>query len=270
MDIGLVLSGGGARCFAQIGALAAFEDRDINVRGIAANSSAAILGAFYTAGHDARTILSIFKELDYTQFIHPDGFGGLLKHTGVEELLRPYVPKTFEELNMPYAIPTVDIQTAAQIVYTTGELIPVVCASNALPGLFVPVEHQGHFLMDGGILNNVPVDLIRPLVPAPAVAVDVRLSPTERLNLQREEKSLWDKLKPPFSIGTPLTIEILKKAYTITQTRLIELTYTMHPPDLIIRPDLGDDFQLQDFGRIDEGFKIGYEATIRALDQKGW
>ena len=270
MDIGLVLSGGGARCFAQIGALAAFEDYGLKVGGLAANSSAAILGALYAAGLKPKKIFAIFKELDYSQFLDPNGVGGFLDHTGVERLLRPYVPKTFEELIMPYAVPTVDIQTAEQVVFTSGELIPVVCASNALPGLFVPVEHQGRFLMDGGILNNVPLDLIRPLVQGPAVVVDVRLSPTKRLALKQDSRSLWEKLTSSFSGSMPLTGEILMKAYTITQSRLIELHYAMHPPDLAVRPDLGDDFELQDFGRIDEGYDKGYQATMHALEHKGW
>ncbi|MEX2534190.1 MAG: patatin-like phospholipase family protein [Trueperaceae bacterium] len=269
VGIGLVLSGGGARCLAQIGALKALEDRGTEVGAIAANSTAALLGAIYAAGHPASSLYELAAGLDYSRFLRLSGEGGLLGHDGVAALLREYVPETFEELAIPLAVPAVDIQNGEMLVFSAGPLVEPVCASNALPGLFVPVEHQSRFLMDGGIIDNVPVDLIRPLYNGPVVVVDVRLSPTERLDLERPNEGLWERLRNSFSSGLPLSVDILMKAYTITQSRLIEFTYAAHPPDLIIRPELGDDFDLQDFGRFDEAYDLGYRAATEKLEQAG-
>ena len=269
MGIGLVLSGGGARCFAQIGALKALEDQGIEIGAIAANSTAAILAALYAAGMPASDLYELVSDLDYSSFFHLDGNGGLLGHEGVVELLREHVPETFEELAIPLAVPAVDIENAEMLVFSAGPLIEPVCASNAFPGLFVPVEHRGRFLMDGGIIDNVPVDLIRPLNEGPVVVVDCRLSPTMSLDLRSPEEGLLARVKAAFSSSTTLTFDILMKAYTITQSRLIELTYCMHPPDLTIRPELGDHFGIEDFGRLDEGFDLGYQATVSGIEGLG-
>lgn len=267
MGIGLVLSGGGARCLAQIGALKALEDRGTKVGAIAANSTAAVLAAIYAAGHSAEELYEIVDGIDYARFLQPDGDGGLLGHEGVAGLLREHVPATFEELEIPLVVPTVDIQNAEMLVFSSGPLVEAVCASNAFPGLFVPYEYQGRYLMDGGMISNVPVDLIRPVHQGPIVVVDVRLSPKERLDLGSPNDGLWRKLKSTLSPGLPLSASILMKAYNITQSRLIELTYAAHPPDVIVSPGLGDGFELQDFGRLDEAHAVGYRATMEALDR---
>ncbi|HEX7021651.1 MAG TPA: patatin-like phospholipase family protein, partial [Trueperaceae bacterium] len=166
MRIGLVLSGGGARSFAQIGALLALDDYGAEVAAIAATSTGAVLAALYAAGNSARAVQDIVRGIDYTSFLDPNGEGGLIGHRGVEALLAAHAPETFEELSIPLAVPTTDIQNARQLVYRSGPLRPPVCASNAFPGLFVPVAFDGRFLMDGGILNDVPLDLIGTLTTA--------------------------------------------------------------------------------------------------------
>lgn len=159
MKIGLVLSGGGARCFAQVGALQAFEDHGVEVTAIAANSTAAFIGAFFAAGHSASAIYNIVKEIDYSTLLDFKGGGGMMGHQGIEVLLRRHVPETFEQLNVPLVVPAVDIQSAERVVLSAGALVPALCATNAFPGVFRPVALDGHELMDGGILSNVPLDL---------------------------------------------------------------------------------------------------------------
>jgi NTE family protein len=265
VDIGVVLSGGGARCLAQIGALKALEEHGLRITAISANSSAAILGALYAAGHEADRIVDIVKNIDFKTFFDPDGRGGLIGHAGVEALLREHAPETFEELVIPLAVPAVDIQSAEMLVLKSGPLVPAVCASNAFPGLFTPVEHLGRYLMDGGILNNVPVDVIRTMTTAPVVVVDVRPSPRERIDFG--EAGFWERLTAPFSADQPMpvTVMILMKAYTITQARLIELRYAMYPPDYMIAPELDEDFHIQEFDRFEEAHELGYQKAKEVL-----
>ena len=270
MRAGLVLSGGGARCFAQLGALAAFDESGVEVAAIAANSTAAVLAALYAAGRTPAEIREIITDFDFASLVKFPGRAGLLKSDGIAGLLRKHVPETFEELRIPLAVPTVDIQSARQLVFTSGPLIDPVCASNAFPGLFEPIEIDGHFLLDGGILNNLPVDLIRSLHPGQVAVVDTRVPATQHLDLESNEESFWTRLRSAFTPGTPLMVEILMKAYTITQTRLIEIMLAAHPPDLTIVPPLGEDFALQDFGRIDEAYDLGFREAHAQLQRAGW
>lgn len=265
MHVGLVLSGGGARCFAQIGALRAFEERGVRVSAVAANSAAGFIGALLASGHSAATIYEIFSEADYGSLLDVKGGGGLLGHAGIEALLAEHLPETFEDLAIPLVVPAVDIRTAERVVLSSGPLLTALCASNAFPGLFRPVELAGRRLMDGGILSNVPLDLIRPLTSAPILVVDVRPPPTKPLELPPEDAGTWERLRASFDGGVPLVIQVLEQAYTITQSRLIELTYAMHPPDFTVTPELGADFDVQDFSRFEEAYDLGLQATRRAL-----
>ncbi|TVR88389.1 MAG: alpha/beta hydrolase [Trueperaceae bacterium] len=267
-EIGLVLSGGGARCFAHVGALQAIEEEGLRVSAIAANSSAAIIAALYASGHDARAVANIVRGIDYETFFDADGSTGLIGHDGVEALLAEHAVDTFEQLTIPLAVPAVDIELAEMLVFTEGPLSPAICASNAFPGLFTPVEHEGRFLLDGGILNNFPVDLIRSMTSRPILAIDVRPSPKRSLGLDEEEAgSFLGKIGKLFTHGVPITIDILMQAYTITQTRLVEVTVAMHPPHVWLRPDLPHDFETQDFSRFDDGFEVGYRSVRTAVER---
>jgi NTE family protein len=143
MKVGLVLSGGGARCFSHIGGLKALEEHGIEVSSIAGSSSGAIIGALYAAGLDADTLYLIIKSINYGSFWRTGAKGGLISHDGLAELVSVHAPKTFEELKIPLAVTTVDIQSAELIVLQHGELTPAVCASNAFPGPlpFRPLPH---------------------------------------------------------------------------------------------------------------------------------
>lgn len=263
-EIGLVLSGGGARCFAQLGALRAIEEAGWRVGAITANSSAAILGALYAACLDAAVVEGILRDIDFSSFLVPDASAGLIGHDRVEELLRDHAPSTFEELSIPLAVPAVDIERAELLVFRTGPLRPPVCASNAFPGLFSPVLHEGRYLMDGGIVNNFPVDLIRTLAHHPVLAVDVRPSPTAPLDLDRRPRSFIDRLSGLVDGGVPTTVRILMQAYNITQSRLVAMNCALHPPDVWLRPDLPHDLDVQDFSRVDEAFDIGFRSVEEA------
>jgi NTE family protein len=270
MKVGLVLSGGGARCFAHIGGLKALEEQGIKVSSIAGSSSGAILGALYAAGLDADTLHIIVKTLNYSDFWRTGVKGGLISHEGIAELLNVHAPKTFEELKIPLAVTTVDIQSGELIILQRGELTPAVCASNAFPGLFAPIKHLDRYLMDGGILNNFPVDVIRTMTTDPVIAFDATVSERRKLDFDGEEPKpgLLGRVSAAVkkeALPTPLLIDVLVKAYTITQTRLIELRSTMHPPDYVVKPALPDDLGIESFGRFEEAYELGYDATKEFL-----
>lgn len=269
MDIGVVLSGGGARCFAQIGVLRALEERGFAVKAISSCSASAIIGALHAAGHSAARIQRIFEEMNFAELLdlNLESKSGMIGFEGLQEALSPYLPETFEELGYPVAAVAVDVQNGQSYVFRSGPLLRGLLASNAFPGIFSPVKDEGRYLIDGGTLNIVPVDIIRTLTTLPVIAVDVTLPVTRKLELEDAgEHTLWNRLASslsPQNITRPL--ELIEKAYTITQGRLAQLMIAMHPPDYIIKPPLDEDMMPQDFGRMNEAVACGYDEAVVAL-----
>lgn len=267
LNIGLVLSGGGARCFAQLGVLRALEERRLRPVAVAACSTAAILGALVARGYPADDILRRVRDLDWKRLIHLDFGRGVLDSEGIARWLEGQVPATFEELSLPYAVVAVDIQRGELLEFSSGPLLPPVLGSNAFPGLFNPVEYQGRFLMDGGILNEIPVDVVRRLTGEKVVAVDVTTTPGRHVDLGHPD-NLWGLLTGALRHEPPLALELVRQAYIITRQFVNDSRYEAHPPDLIIRPELDGDIRTEDFGKLEEAAERGYDAANKALD--GW
>jgi len=265
--ISLALSGGGARCFAQIGVLLALEEAGYSVSAIAANSSAAIIAAVYATVADASELERIFKNTDLVKLLDAGGVNGLLGHDGIRELLAEHAAPSFEELRIPLVVPAVDIQQAELLVFGSGELAAPVCASNAFPGLFVPVEHQGRFLMDGGIINNFPVDLIRTITTDKVLAVDARSPLDHDLGLADDDSpdSLLQRIGQLFSREDSSPVDLVIQAYKITQGKLMDVTMALHPPDVLLAPELPADLQVQSFNRLSEAIEIGRASAEAAI-----
>lgn len=264
--VGLALSGGGARCFAHIGALAALEEEGLRPCAIAANSSAAIVAAFYAAGNDARDVEAIVRAIDFTEFLDPGGAGGMIEHDVIERALERDAPATFEELAVPLAVPAVDIERGELLIYSSGPLRHPVCASNAFPGLFTPVRFEGRHLLDGGILNNFPVDVAQAMTHRPIVAIDVQPPHTGPLDLDPEEPdTLVQKAASLFGQGGPNVVDILMRSYAITQARLHDILIAAHPPGVVLRPTLPDDLELQSFDRLDDAIECGFRCVQEAV-----
>ncbi len=272
MKIGVVLSGGGARCFAHIGVLRALEEHGFEPVAMSTCSAGAIVGALHAAGHSPRRIEEIFRDANFLKVldIDFDGGHGLIGYDGLRELLEPHLPETFEALNYPFAAVSVDVQQGKLHILTNGPLVRRVCASNAFPGVFDPVEDEGRYFIDGGTLNIVPVDVIRALTDAPVIAADVTLPIDRPVELPKpQEDGLLHRVASrlnPKQLMVP--VEIAEKAFTITQGKLSELIYAMHPPDLIIKPPLPQDLMPHHFNRIDDAVKCGYEGTLKALQDR--
>lgn len=270
MQVGVVLSGGGARCFAHIGALRALAERGFSPVAMSTCSAGAIIGAFHAAGHPPERIEEIFRGTNFLKIldIDFDGGYGLIGYEGLERLLEPYLPLAFEDLNYPLAAVAVDVQQGRLHVLKSGLLVRRICASNAFPGVFDPVEDEGRYFIDGGTLNIVPVDVIRTLTNEPVIAVDVTVPIDRQVELTQPEGGLWSRLTSRLSLKQfSVPLELAEKAYVITQGKVSELMYAMHPPDLIIRPPLPHDLMPHSFGRLDDAIRCGYEGTLRALDE---
>jgi NTE family protein len=265
--IGLALGGGGARGYAHIGVLRAIERRGLEVAAIAGCSMGGIIGALHAAGHPSEEIHDIFRGLDLIKLLDRSRMGGLIGGKGITRTLEKHLPHTFEELAVPVCVTAVDVQRGRLVVLNRGELLPALRATSALPGVFAAVRHAGRVLIDGGLLNNMPVDVIRNMTLAPVVAVDTS-APADRKLVFTDERSLWEKMREPLLRGKrPLLFEMLMKAIDIPQAPLTSMRLSLNPPEVLIRPGLDPDLKIEDYTRLDEAVQRGFEAAEFELEE---
>ena len=270
MHIGLVLGGGGGRCLAHIGVMQALEEQDIQIDAIAGSSTGAILGALFAAGHRALEVRRIVKDTNLLGLLSPtvNIAGGLTDQDGVAELLSQHLPETFEELDIPFAATATDIQKGEMVVLKRGPLARAVCASNAFPGVFEAERLDGRYLIDGGTLNNLPVDIITTLTEAPVLAADVSPSASRPLSFS-ESDSLLGTAKDALKGQVVLPTTMLRKAYIISQAFIIDARLEKNPPAVLLRPEFPEDFGIATFNRLDDAVSIGYKATAELLEREG-
>ena len=269
MEVGLVLGGGGARGFAHIGVLRCLMERKVTPVTIAGCSMGGIIGALFAAGHRPDDIREIFDEVDTIRLLDVPKRGSLFGGMGVARELDKYLPETFADLNIPLAVTAVDVQEGVMVVLHEGALVPALRATSAFPGIFSPVDYEDRILIDGGVLNNVPIDVARTMTSRPIIAVSVAAPPNRRLAFH-DSRSFWDRIKDPFVPGKrPLVIELFMKAFDIPASVITDVTLTIHRPEVLVKPDLDPDLKLEDYKRMDEAIEAGYAAATSALDQAG-
>lgn len=226
--IGLALGGGGAKGLAHILMLESLDEATLHPALIAGTSIGAIIGALYAAGLSGREIHALIeqffvdhkqagnslfampKSLRWLDFIDPAlSGGGLLDSSDFIEYLGEVLPVgRFEELKIPLRVVAAELSTGKQVVIDTGELLPALQASMAVPGVFPPVRWNGRLLVDGGVANPLPYDLL--LTDADIViAIDVsgERSPEDGENLS----SLGVLLQSFHNMGRNILLEKLKQ-----------------------------------------------------------
>jgi NTE family protein len=160
MKTGLVLSGGGARGIAHLGVLEALEEFGVRLDAIAGTSSGAIVAALYAAGNRPRQIKAMLKENSYFGFSRIRlNQGGIFSMEGLKDLLQSHIgPGSFEELPGKIFVVATNITEGRTAIFSSGSLLEPILASAAVPFLFEPVIYQDKEWVDGGILNNFPVE----------------------------------------------------------------------------------------------------------------
>ncbi len=160
MKTGIVLSGGGARGIAHLGVLQALEESGIRIDAMAGTSSGAIVAALYAAGNRPGHIKELLKENSYfgVSRIRLRG-AGIFNMEGLKQLLQQHIASAcFEDLPIKVFVAATDIAERRSVIFSKGSLLEAVMASACVPFLFEPVSYQGKEWVDGGILNNFPVE----------------------------------------------------------------------------------------------------------------
>ncbi len=263
MKIALVLGGGGARGFAHIGVLKSLAQRGIEPVAIAGCSMGGLIGALFAAGMDHNQILDMVQTTKPWKLLDISRMGSLIGGKGMAHQMEKYLPKTFEELNLPLAVTAVDLQAGKLVVFNEGPLHPALRGTSSIPGIISPERYGERYLIDGGLLNNLPVDVIHSLSNSPVVAVDV--APEAHRNIPLDDSLLTRSKKVIKGESRPLVFELFMKAFDIPQVMLTQTRLALNPPDLLIRPKLPLDLKIEDMTRYEEAMDAGYEAAEIAL-----
>lgn len=159
--LGIALSGGGARGISHLGVLKALEENGIRPDIISGTSAGAIVGGFYCAGYAPDDILTILIKTKMLAIFKPAfSWQGLLSMDKLLKILKDNLPATFEELDKPLIVAATNLEVGKTQYFDKGNLHETILASCCLPVLFNPIEIEGTKYIDGGILNNLPVEAL--------------------------------------------------------------------------------------------------------------
>jgi NTE family protein len=268
--IGLALGGGGAKGLAHIPMLEVLDELKIRPHRIAGTSIGSIIGALYASGMSGQQIRQWVAMLTT-----PDGdswFGGLeddigrlwefldlklgkggLVDTGpfMDFLQKAMGVSRFDQLQIPLKVVAADFWERRQVVFEEGDLIPAIQASMAIPGLFTPVHYRGKVLVDGGLVNPVPYDLLVDECDV-VIAIDV----------------LGDRT-PSSADGSPGYLETTFNTIQILETSLVREKFRNHPPDIYIHPELKN-IQVLEFNRAEEIYAQAQPARDELMRALRW
>lgn len=240
MKIGLVLSGGGARGIAHLGVIKALQEIGIQFDQIAGTSAGAITGALIAQGYSPDESLKIIESSSFVRHLRPAwNRMGLLRIDTAVDLYKKYIPHdSFEGLQIPLHVLAVDLNDGEQVVFEQGELIRPVLASCCLPGMFEPMLINKRQFVDGGVLNNLPVEIIEN-------KVDVIIG---------SHCNVLGPRKPVTSMRGVIERSLVLAVQSKTKERFAKCTVLIEPPQLA-------QYGTMDISKARELFRIGYQYT---------
>lgn len=276
--VGLVLSGGGAKGLAHIGALKVIEEAGVTIDYIGGTSMGAIVGALYASGYSADQLDSIFSNTNLTNLIQdnlprnaktfyekedseryaltlpfnnfklsfPQGLssGQNIYNALVQLLYNQRDVRDFNKLPIPFFCIATNVETGKEVMLNKGYLPEAILASGTFPSLFQPSEVEGQVLIDGGVLNNYPVEELRAMGVDFIIGVDVQHG-------LRDRESLMSATEILLQINNFRTIEDMQRKSALT--------------DIYIKPDI-DKFSVIDFALKDTIMSTGQDAAMEHLD----
>lgn len=243
----LALGSGGARGFAHAGVLDVLDRQGLHPSAIAGTSMGALVGALYAAGVAPARMAEALELLDFKRVVSVTalklGPESVLTADRFEARLREALPATFAELRVPFACVATDVVTGERVVMSGGDLPMAVRASMSIPVLFEPVRRGGRLLVDGGVVDPVPVEAARALGGDPVVAVDVgALLPAPAT--AEEATSLKGRKPVLMSDGRPTAIHIGTRTFDVASHWLSKAQ--LATAAVVITPDVGG-YSIADF-----------------------
>ncbi|MCF6277428.1 MAG: patatin-like phospholipase family protein [Anaerolineales bacterium] len=279
IDIVVALGGGGAKGNAHIGVLRQLEAQGFRIRAVAGTSAGGLVGALYAAGHTPDEIEDLYTEIDQNKLYgrRPNEGPSLLGLMGVEKWLDEVIgERVFDELKIPCAVTAVDLKDACEVTLQTGQVKSALLSTIAVPGIFPPYAHGEHIFIDGGVLNPVPVSVVRtlkPKLPIIAVSLSPRVGPVATYHLPIPDMIPSTIVKRISQNRVTQAFNIFLQSVDISSRMLTELRLQADKPDFIIRPAV-DDIGLLDRVDVHEIARRGDQAVLDArnelLDTLSW
>lgn len=300
LKIGLALSGGAAKGLAHIGVIKAIEEAGIQVDFISGSSMGALVGAAYASGvpidtlekvaigTDLKTVAKLFRP-----GLSPSGFvdGKKVK----EFLYTLYGDKKIEDLPIPFTATAADISTGKLYIISKGSLIEAVRASISIPIVFTPVKHRDNLLVDGGLVDPLPIDIVKEMGADYIIAVHVLhgklpsekgeyiqienpepqspgswkstsdwISKQIKLINNREKEQGKDTTETESKLKNLGIMKISENTLYIAQDVIAQLQIDLYKPDLVIEPDTRE-INLYEFYRGEDAIEIGYNEAMKVL-----
>ncbi|MDX9868380.1 MAG: patatin-like phospholipase family protein [Kiritimatiellia bacterium] len=297
--IGIALGSGGARGWAHLGVLRRLDAFGVRPSCVAGTSIGAIVAALYACGAldtmealgarlDWKRLAQLFFEVTLPR-------SGLISGKHFMRLLKDIIPaRNIADLPFPYAAVATDLHTEKEVVLSSGNLFDAIRASIGIPGIFTPTRLEGQTLVDGGLVNPLPVSVCRAMGAEIVIAVDVNLrtpplrprraprkpagAPSPRIDalIASVSRLMPDTLHTPMrelarrwtdprkNAADPLSIfDVLTRTMRLVENQITRRELALNPPDLLIQPEVGDLLTLE-FHRSPEGIAAG----IRAADEQ--
>jgi NTE family protein len=245
-DIGLVLSGGGARGFAHLGVIQALNDTGIFPDVISGTSAGAIIGVLYADGHTPEEILNLMNVGSRLDFMRPAlPREGLLQINGIIKILKTSLhSKQFKELKIPLFVAATDLNNGKAVYFSEGDLFDPVVASASIPVLFQPVKIDDISYVDGGVLDNLP---LKPIENRCRILIGSFVNP---IGYMKKISGL---------------INIAERTFMLSMSK--EISEKAKKFDLFIAPQELRNFKILDPEKAHELFDIGYIATNEKLKE---
>lgn len=303
--IGLALGSGSARGWAHIGVIKALSEAGIHVDYVSGTSVGAVVGAVYASG-EINSFEEVVHQLDWKKVVSfldvvfPKS--GLIDGNKIADFIRIHVGETdFEDLSLPFRAVSTDLATGTEVVIQEGDIIEAVRASISIPGIFTPLRKEGKTLVDGGLVNPVPVSVTREMGADLVIAVDLNHDTILKKGVNRilsldstagnsgkqngrilgKRNKILEALNkrirtldfPAFTQVThrttgdslPNIFEVLLSSSQIMQAQITASRLKAEPPDILIRPKLGH-LRFLDFHRASEAVFEGYRETKSCLE----
>jgi NTE family protein len=273
MDITLALGGGGAKGNAHIGVLRLLEREGFRIRAIAGTSFGGIVACFYSAGFTPDEIQEAFSSIDQSRLYgreHDEGPAFLGLSRVRQWLKRLLGERTFEDSRIPCAVTAVDMRSSREVIIKEGLLRNGILCTIALPGIFPSFLTEELELVDGGLLNPIPVEVARSLAPGLPVAAVTLTAP-----LGKAPRSIpmpfLDGLPTPLAqrishLRVTQAMDVFMRSIDIGGRQIAELRFKLEKPDVIIRPDV-EDIGVLDRVDVSEVAKLGEKAARAKLPE---
>lgn len=295
--IGLVLGSGSARGWAHIGAIEAIEEAGIPIHCVAGTSIGAFIGAVYATG-DLASLKEFALQMDwkkvisYFDVVFPKS--GFMDGKKVHELFSIHTDaKTFDDFKIPVKMIATELKTGKKVVIDSGNIIEGIRASVSVPGIFTPVKREGKWLVDGGLVDPIPVSAVRNMGADFVIAVDLnsdRVShdykpikkpvkektPNKKRNelmariaakYNSAEKAVKSQINRRFSntAKSPNILDVMGTSLGIMQEQISRINLAMDPPDILIQPRLGN-LKMFDFDQAERSIYEGYTQAKHQIE----